>query len=906
MRKQAVTRLTIFFLLSALLLLTVPAGQTPARQSKAEAKTPPPILVKADEVSQARLSAVYGKLPLSFEANQGQADPYTKFLSRGKGYSLFLTPTEAALRLGNADYGLPNAEQAKEPLDSLPQTPFSALHLLHSTLSYLHSAFRNPHSRIHTTHSAVVRMKLVGANPQPKVAGLEELPGKVNYFLGNDPKRWRTDIPTYGKVKYRNAYPGIDLVYYGRQQQLEYDLVVAPGADPRSIRLSFEGVDKLVVDRQGNLVLHIAAGELVQHAPHVYQDGDGAKETIPGRYVLLEPESSKPSSNHTSDALQQVGFEVDGYDPSRALVIDPVLVYSTYLGGSSDDFGQGIAIDSAHNAYVTGSTSSIDFPTANPLQPGSGGGNCSDQGFAVCPDVFVAKLASNGSALVYSTYLGGNGFDRGFGIAVDPVGNAYLTGDTTSTNFPTVDPLQPGFGGVFDAFVAKLNTAGTALVYSTYLGGSFSDVSIGIAVDAAGDAYVTGQTQSPDFPTQNPLQPAIGGGDCGGIPCNDAFVTKLNAAGSALVYSTYLGGSGDDYCWWGITVDPAASAYVTGYTVSPDFPTQNPLQPALGGPFGGDAFVAKLNPAGSALLYSTYLGGSGDEVSNSIEVGPTGSTYVTGVTDSFDLPTKNPLQPALSGETDAFVAKLNPAGTTLVYSTYLGGSSFDGGLSIAVDSAGNAYVTGSAQSTDFPTQKPVQPALSGEADAFVTKLNATGSALVYSTYLGGSGGDIGLGIVADTSGNAYLTGYTDSTDFPTQNPVEPAFGGGVFDAFVAKIESAPLAVRVAIEIKPGSSPNSINPRSNGNLPVAILTKDSFDASAVDPSTVRFGRSGEEAAPLRSSLEDIDGDADLDLVLHFATQQTGLQCGDSSAQLTGKTFDGQQLEGSDSIRTVGCQ
>jgi hypothetical protein len=523
--------------------------------------------------------------------------------------------------------------------------------------------------------------------------------------------------------------------------------------------------------------------------------------------------------------------------------------------------------------------------------------------------------------LVYSTYLGGSSSDSGISIAVDSAGNAYVTGETSSPDFPTEIPLQPvcrGFFNCGDVFVAKLNAAGTALVYSTFLGGSGSggEDGGGIAVDSAGNAYVSGSTRSTDFPTVNPLQPGFGGGNCFGIPCADAFVAKLNAAGSALVYSTYLGGSREDgfspgvFSSGGIAVDSAGNAYITGRTDSTDFPTANPLQPAKRG--SEDAFVAKLNAAGSALVYSTYLGGSRGARGSSIATDQAGNAYVTGETSSADFPTKNPLQPALGGDVDAFVAKLNPAGTALVYSTYLGGSvgaeTGDEAYGIAVDSDGNAYVTGATSSPDFPTKNPLQPALSGESDAFMAKLNPAGSALVYSTYLGGSAfnkAEFGLGIAADSAGNAYVTGLTELPDFPTSNPLQPALGGD-FDAFVAKIASGPLTLPVAIDIKPSSSVNSINPRSNGNTPVAVLTTDSFDAGSVDPSTVRFGQTGEEAAPVRSSLEDVDGDGDLDLVLHFDTQQTGILCGDSSARLTGKTFDGQQLEGSDSIGTVGCK
>jgi hypothetical protein len=904
MTKQTLRLLILLFGLLLPLLLGVHASKAPVHRALDRVEALATALAKPDAAPQARLSAAYGRLPLSFEANQGQTDSRVQFLSRGKDYSLFLISTEVVLALRNGTRGLQNAEQVTASLDSLPLTPFSTLHLPQSTRHIAHSAFRTP-------HPAVLRMKLVGANSTSQAEALEPLPGKVNYFLGNDPKRWRTAILTYAKVKYRNVYPGIDLVYYGKQQQLEYDFVVAPGADPKTIRLSFEGVDKLEVDRQGNLVLHTAAGNLVQHAPSIYQEIEGTKQRISGRYTLLETQSTALSIEDAPASMRQVGFVVATYNSSRTLVIDPVLVYSTYLGGSTFDRGEAITVDSAGNAYVTGFTASPDFPTQNPLQPALNGFR----------DAFVAKLNAAGSALLYSTYLGGSGFDGGSGVAVDSAGNAYVTGDTSSADFPTQNPLQPANeSGAEDTFVAKLNTAGSALLYSTYLGGSIDDFGSGIAVDSAGNAYVTGSTSSRDFPTQNPLQPTIGGFPCEFGCSSDAFVAKLNAAGSALLYSTYLGGRGDETGSFiflvgpAIAVDTAGNAYVTGSTSSRDFPTVSPLQPVFGGG-SFDAFVAKLNTAGSALVYSTYLGGSVDESSaglggdfgGSIAVDSAGSAYVVGLTESPDFPTQNPLQPVIGGLPcglfgcrDAFVAKLNAAGSALLYSTYLGGSEEDSGFGIAVDTAGNAYVTGQTSSPNFPTQNPLQPTIGGDLDAFLAKLNAAGSALVYSTYLGGSGDDHALGISVHSTGNAYISGLTFSTDFPTKNPIQPTHAG----AFVAKIASG--ALPATIDIKPGSSPNSINPRSNGNISVAVLTTNSFDAGSVDVNTVRFGRTGQEAAPLRSSLEDVDGDGDSDLVLHFDTQQTGILCGDSSARLTGRTFDGEPIEGSDSISTVGCQ
>src|SRR5438445_218920 len=469
--------------------------------------------------AEARVSQSYGKLPLHFEANQGQTHQDVRFLARGPGYSLYLTADEAVLVLTK-----PNP-QAKRDLRSTPER--------------LGTQARGT--------PAVVRMSLVGAAPKPLVSGLDELPGKANYLIGKDPAKWRTNVPTYAKVHYRAVYPGIDLVYYGNQRQLEYDFVVSPGANPERIVLGFQGAERLEINAEGELVLHAAGGAIRQRVPVIYQEIDGVRTRIEGRYVLKDP--------------HRVGFQVAAYDQSRPLVIDPTLVYSTYLGGSISDDGYGIAVDAAGSAYVTGLAGSTDFPTASPLQAAYGGGG----------DAFVSKLNAAGSTLLYSTYLGGSGYDYGYGIAVDAAGSAYVTGQTTSTDFPTVNPLQAASGGgVSDAVVSKLDATGSALLYSTYLVGSGRDGGSDIAVDAGGKAYVTGSTSSTNFPTANPLQAASGGG------LTDAFVSKLNAAGSALLYSTYLGGSSRD-AGRGIAVDAAGSAYVTGWTTSTNFPTASPL-----------------------------------------------------------------------------------------------------------------------------------------------------------------------------------------------------------------------------------------------------------------------------------------------------------------------------------------
>jgi uncharacterized protein (TIGR03437 family) len=659
---------------------------------------------------------------LSFEANQGQVDSEVKFLSRGRGYTLFLTGTEAVLAL-NQPQRTPRTRRESFMPSSAPSA----------------------------SSTVQLRLRLLGANPQPEVRGLDELPGKSNYFIGSDPAKWRTNVPTYAKVEYRDVYPGVSLVHYGNQQQLEYDFVVSPGADPGAIEFEAEGAERIEIDDAGDLVMHVPGGQVRQHKPIVYQQIAGRRLDIPGRFVLRDSAFRDLSRRSRDPHSHRVGFEIGSYDRGEPLVVDPVLVYSTFLGGSAcDNCGAfGIAVDSYGNAYVTGKTTATDLATVSPLQRASGGGF----------DVFVAKLNATGSALVYSTYLGGNGDDRAGGIAVDSFGNAYVTGTTGSTNFPTASPLQATYGGGGDAFVAKLNAAGSALVYSTYLGGYGSDQGFGIAVDSFGNAYVTGIT-SGNFPTASPFQASHGGGG------PETFVAKLNAAGSALVYSTYLGGSGEDY-GDGIAVDSSGNAYVTGWTNSTNFPTANALQAAFGGvsstgyPYG-DAFVSKLNQAGSALVYSTYLGGSGGDEGHSIAVDSAGSAYVTGWTNSTNFPTASPLQPTYRGSwSNAFVAKLNAAGSALVYSTYLGGDGNDTGFGIAVDSSGNAYVTGQTYSPDFP--KAGSLVLSGYNGAFITKLNATGAKLVYSDVFGNIG--IGYGIAVDPSANAYVTGIAMYSSF---------------------------------------------------------------------------------------------------------------------------------------------
>jgi hypothetical protein len=758
-------------------------------------------------VSSTRLVANYGKLPLSFEVNEGQTDQAVKFLSRGNGYGLFLTADEAVLRLNRPSMVSGQSSVGKK------QKP--------GVRSQEAGANGRPPTTDHgpRTTDSILRLKLVGANANADVTGAEQLPGKVNYFLGNDPSKWRTNVPTYAKVKYQRVYSGIDLVYYGNQDgQLEYDFVVAPGADPTAIRFKLSGALevgskqsavgsgthnqtqrqspiqnlKLQIDPSGDVVIYGDGGEVRFHRPVVYQTKSPAnrrssidnRQLLEGHYVVM--------------ASNQIRFALGAYDRTKALVIDPVLSYSTYLGGSSEDSGNGIAVDSSGNAYVIGTTSSVDFPTV----PGA-----IQQTLRGASNAFVGKLNPTGSTLVYSTYLGGSHTDVGaFGIAVDGSGNAYVTGKTSSSDFPTTPgAFQQALKGTSNAFVTKLNPTGSALLYSTYLGGSSNDGGADIAVDSSGNAYVTGGTDSIDFPaTPGAFQTTFGGN-------RDAFATKLNATGSGLVYSTYLGGSDEDF-GTSITVDELGSAYLAGLAGSVDFPT---TPGAFQTTSPGSGFVTKISPSGSALVYSTYLGSptmGGTTSPGGIALDGLGNVYVTGLTSAPDFPTTaGAFQQVLRGSGNVYVSKLNPTGSALVYSTFLGGTNFDSGQSVAVDTSGNAYITGGTTSSDFPTVNPLQATLRGNENPFVTRLNPAGSALVYSTYLGGSGGDEGDGIAVDSSGNVYVIGVTASTDFPTVNPLQANNAGGD-DAFVAKLSTAPAAA--------GLNPSSL---SFGNVLVNVTS-----------------------------------------------------------------------------------
>ncbi|MFN7976395.1 MAG: SBBP repeat-containing protein [Acidobacteriota bacterium] len=631
--------------------------------------------------------------------------------------------------------------------------------------------------------------------PAARLAAGTTRPGRVSYYRGQDPACWRAGVPTSDGVTYRNLHPGVDLRYSGDGGRLESTYHVAPGSDPGEIRWRYEGATALL-DAEGALHLGGPGSWSERRSP---SRSATARTSVGARFRLLNDGS--------------LGFSIDAYDRSMPLVIDPVLVYSTFLGGSAEDLGRGIGVDGAGNAYVTGWTYSVDFPVQNAMQPGLGGGQ----------DAFVAKLSPAGT-LLYATYLGGTQNDRTLAIAVDTAGDAYVSGNTASTDFPLMNPFQSANAGGFnDGFVTKLDPAG-AMVYSTYLGGTGSDFCIGITVDGMGSAYVMGFTDSTDFPLQSPLQPAYRGG-------NDAFVTKLAPSGSALVYSTYLGGSGSD-AGRTIGVDGTGAAYLSGWTGSTDYPLVNPLQGTYGGG-GFDIMVTKLNPAGSALVYSTFIGGSGNDYGDGIFVDGTGSVYLAGATESTDFPTASPYQSAFGGGIrDAIALKIDPAGSSLVYSTYIGGSGQDYGIDSTV-SGGNQHVSGETDSPNYPLASALQASYGGgSSDGFVTELASTGASLLFSTYLGGSDQDQARSIVADGGGNMLVTGLTISSDFPLGSPAQGTYGGGAGDAFVAKL--TPLGTTEEVVTGAGPSPT--------NAPV-VKTWDHAAPPAVVDSWAPYAGSG---------------------------------------------------------------
>lgn len=785
----------------------------------------------------------YGELPLRFEPNLGQTEAGVKFLARGDRSTLFLMPAEAVLSFDAHVSAAAGVGTSRLRPGARPLAP---------------TLFQK---------NSVLRLVLLNGNPEAEISGLGRLGSVSNYFIGNDPAAWQTRIANYAAVRYRGIYPGVDLVLHGNRKALEYDFVVAPGRNPQRIRFRIQGSEHVRLDSRGCIVISTAAGDVHLERPHIYQEQDGTRTTVHGGYDLATQE-------------HEISFRLGRYDKARPLVIDPVLSYSTFLGGTGGTTAFSVFVDRQGYAYVTGSAQAGFPTTSGVVMPVFGGGG------EFNTNAFVSKLSPAGDSLVYSTYLGGTpGQDTAFSVVADSVGNAYVTGDTGSSNFPTVNAFQPNLKGInnINAFVTKLNPTGTALLYSTYLGGSTgTDIGEGIAVNTTGEAYVTGAAGSTDFPVLNPLQAK-----------GSIFVTKFTSAGSALVYSTLFGGSSGGDTAYGIVTDSSGHAYVAGVSTSQDFPTTpGSVQPVP--KTNENAFFSEFSPAGNGLLYSTLLGAGALTATwaNGLALDGTGSVYLTGWTIASNTAASDfPTTPAViegtlaAGGGAAFVSKITPAGngmSDLVYSTFLGGASRAGiaisqGNGIAVDNNGNAIVAGRTGAASFPTTPgALQSALKSQAggfNAFVSKLNSGATQLLYSTYLGGSVEDQALGIAIDQAGSVYLAGQSLSTDFPTTagafqpNHLTPS---GSLEGFVAK-----LPVSSVISVSPVSLDfgDQLLTQASGSQAVTLTNNSSTDLIfSAQPSL--SGLNASEFALVSACGPTLAANASCSVSLTFTPKATG--------------------------------
>jgi hypothetical protein len=713
---------------------------------------------------------IRGHDAVRFEPNRGQWDSRVRFLGRSPSCLVFLADGEAVFRLGGPGGG----ERSFLPHRDLPGSLPAA------------------------RPGGDLRMAFAGASPSPRLEAGAGRPGTSNYFLGNDRARWRTGVPHFAAAAYRDLWPGVDLVFRGAagadgRERFEYDLHLAPGADPAAVRFRFTGATGISIDEGGDLVLRTAAGEVRQSAPRLWQESGGKRLAVAGSFRLL--------------ADGTVGFDVGPRDRALALVVDPEVTYSTYLGGTGTDTSQDVVLDGTGKVIVTGYTASTDFPTQTPKQGANAGGT---------NDVYLVKYAADGKSLVFSTYLGGTGFDEVEGVAVDDNNNVILCGRTSSTDFPTASPYQAAnAGGVADIFLLKLTPGGDAFHFSTYFGTTGQDESYDVAWDSTG-IYLVGATGAADFPLTSPAQPMFGGGTA------DGLVMKFNTAGSAVTYCTYAGGSDLDFAV-GVAVDSTGSAHATGGTLSSGvmgttaFPTTGgAFQTAIGDPtnppptLGGDAFCLRLSSDGLSFLWSTFLGGSSQEICEWIALDSAGAVYLVGSTASTDFPIATAYQPAKSGGTyDAFVTKLNAGGSSLAFSTFYGGNGNDVTSGIGLDASGNVLLCGYTTSTDFPVSNAFQGTYQGGSpvnnDGFIVMMNASGLSVRYASFLGSAGGDDPRAMTLDSSGFAVVVGLTDSASFPVVNSQQSSIGGGAYDSYVMRIRLVPPAAPTACAVSnPGT------------------------------------------------------------------------------------------------------
>ena len=643
--------------------------------------------------------------------------------------------------------------------------------------------------------SAPFSVTFGGANAVQPI-GMDRSPTVFNYLMGS-PNNSHTGVSAYESVEYPGLYPGIDLRVWSRSNGLKYEFDVQPGADDQNIRIDYQAVQGLSLNADGSLDLQTPLGQLVEKAPYVYQEVNGARQAVSASFVLMGGSS--------------VGFAIGAHDASRPLVIDPDLAWLTYVGGSSFDTASDVATDAGGSVYVTGATQSADLATTG----------AADQTFNGYWDAFVAKISPDGSQLEYYTYIGGANLDAGTAIAVDASGNAYITGYTRSTGLGTPGTVHSAFMGTDDAFAAKLDPSGTHMLYFTYLGGDDSDHGLDIAVDGAGRAYIVGQTQSEGLGTSGAYDPNYNGG-------LDAFVLRLNPSASAIQYFTYLGGSGSDYAS-GVKVNAAGEAYVTGLTSQDGLATSGAYDTALNGT--SDAFVAKFSASGSALEYFTYLGGSASDSGNDIAIDSAGAAFVTGWTRSAGIATAGAYDSTLAGPTDAFVAKIDPTGGSLDYLTYLGASGYDSGSRIAVTSDGKAVIVGDTDTSGLATADAFQAICKGSTDAFIAQLDASGASLLYYTYVGGSGEDHGLGVAVDPSDNIVAVGVCSAGGLATTGAYDTVFAGAS-DGFVVKLAPAALTQTAAVI---GTHIFYNNSSFDGYDPAASAADD----AAIDPALVLF-------------------------------------------------------------------
>jgi len=786
----------------------------------------------ATPAARARIQANYAALPLAFEANQGQTDPQVKYLARGKGYRLFLTSSQAIMALG----GTKGYSEVLDMMMNKRRGPAAVRALL-----------KKRALRRQQQSTAVLRMNLLGANSHPQMVAEDLQPGTAGYFIGQDRSKWHTNIPMYGRVNYRGVYPGVDLAFHGLSQQLEFDYVVGPGADATPIALNFEGADSIRTNESGDLILATSAGPVQLRKPLAYQTSNGVREAVTAGFVLK--------------SKNEVAFALGPYDHARALVIDPVVTYSTYFGGSGADYGISIAVDGSGNAYVTGATDSPAVPGfVTPTLSGSF-------------DVYVTKISSTGT-LGFTSEYGGSGDDFPGGIAIDSQG-IYIAGTTNSSDFAPISStaaqktfLGGGLNGMTDAFAMKLGLDGTP-TWGTYVGGSNADSGLGVAVDSSHDVYLVGETFSGDLGgVSGGINALPGGGVNLGFVngADDGYIVKLKSDGTAFLLLSYLGGSMGNLAT-GVALDKNGNIYVSGETISTDLTTTpaNVVQPHCGtdgncNPVSGnpqdDAFAISIKQNGTtpptyAYNYVTYYGGSGVDDALAIAVDrTTGSAFLTGRTKSSDFPKHGtPYEGSLAGTQNTFVVELNSVGTAATESTYFGGNGSDFGFGIALDGSDNVYLTGQTSSTqNSPGKFPLSPnaeqsALNGSTDAFVSVLNLSQSSLLYSTYLGGGGDeDQFTGAIAlDSSQNVYVTGDTDSgngstANFPTAAALDGTYGGGTCTSGTVNVPCPDAFVTAFTNVTApdfgvsATTPSAVSPGSSGTSTVTLTAVNGYSSS----------------------------------------------------------------------------